>query len=399
MYFQTLDDKTECVGVYKNGNLHFDDIPSDLLRTWKYTGSVTGDDIEYASLLCGGLSLEEACPSDLSEEYVRSTRRMSAFYKSFKLAKIDFTEHCIFDLIPKDALIEFCEIKNKITQHVFENYEKPANYDFLRGASQLLYDIKSRRVNIDISDCKSMFTNTHNRLGLQKILDGSKYIDYNLFGTVTGRLAGAPGSFPILTMKKDFRRILKPKNDWFISMDYNGAEVRTVLSLLGAEQPEGDIHEWNIQNVFQHIAHDEYPTRAEAKVLFFGWLYNPDSDVIKSDYYDRDSILDKYYKDGYIETMFGRRLKVDKRRAFNYLIQSVTSDLVIDRAVAISQKLEGTKSFISHVVHDELVIDLAHEDRHLLHELRELFSHNRLDRFLVNLKGGKNYFDLEDMSI
>jgi len=59
MYFQTLDDKTECVGVYKNGNLHFDDIPSDLLRTWKYTGSVTGDDIEYASLLCGGLSLEE----------------------------------------------------------------------------------------------------------------------------------------------------------------------------------------------------------------------------------------------------------------------------------------------------------------------------------------------------
>ena len=27
MIFQTLDDKTECVGVYVDGKLHFDKIP------------------------------------------------------------------------------------------------------------------------------------------------------------------------------------------------------------------------------------------------------------------------------------------------------------------------------------------------------------------------------------
>lgn len=28
MYFQTLDDKSECVGIYKDGKLHFDNFPT-----------------------------------------------------------------------------------------------------------------------------------------------------------------------------------------------------------------------------------------------------------------------------------------------------------------------------------------------------------------------------------
>ena len=129
MYFQTLDDKTECVGVYKDGRLHFEEMPTDLNRTWRPGGFVNHSAIEYAWLVCGGASLEEACPDDLLQEYKASVRKMKAFYKSFKIAKIDFGEHCIFDLIPPDSLIQFCEIKNKITQHVFENHEKPVNYD------------------------------------------------------------------------------------------------------------------------------------------------------------------------------------------------------------------------------------------------------------------------------
>ena len=253
MYFQTLDDKTECVGVYKDGALHFDHIPEELSRTWKYTGSVRKADVEYAWLYANGASLKEAAPSELLEEYKVNVRKMNAFYKSFQIAKIDFNDHCIFDLIPKDALLQFCEIKNKITQHVFENTTKPDNYDFLCEASKLIHDIRYRPLNIDASDCRSIFTATNSRLGIKKIISGANYIDYNLFGTVTGRLTTSPGSFPILTMKKDFRKVIKPKNDWFISLDYNGAEVRTVLSLLGEAQPQEDIHLWNIENVFNKL--------------------------------------------------------------------------------------------------------------------------------------------------
>ena len=86
MYFQTLDDKTECVGVYKSGKLYFDSLPDDLLRTWKYSGSITNDDIEYAWLYCQGQPLKEACPPELSKEFNTAVKKMEAFYKSFQIA-------------------------------------------------------------------------------------------------------------------------------------------------------------------------------------------------------------------------------------------------------------------------------------------------------------------------
>ena len=59
MIFQTLDDKSECVGVYADGKLHFDGIPTGLSKTGKYTGSVPDPDIEYAWLRCGGQKLQD----------------------------------------------------------------------------------------------------------------------------------------------------------------------------------------------------------------------------------------------------------------------------------------------------------------------------------------------------
>ena len=121
MIFQTLDDKTECVGVYTNGKLYFEDMPWDLTHTWKYTGTLQNKEVEYAWLYCGGRSLEQAAPEDMLPELAKAQRRFSAYMKSFSIAKISMREHCVFDLVPADFLKQFCEIKNKITEYVFEN--------------------------------------------------------------------------------------------------------------------------------------------------------------------------------------------------------------------------------------------------------------------------------------
>jgi len=80
-------------------------------------------------------------------------------------------------------------------------------------------------------------------------------------------------------------------------------------------------------------------------------------------------------------------------------VQSTTSDLVIDRAVEIDKFLQNKKSFVSHIVHDEIAIDLSDEDRGLVPEIKEIFSNNKLDKFMVNLSAGKNYHDLEELKI
>ena len=395
MLFQTLDDKQECVGVYAGGNLHFDKIPSELSKTWRYTGSIESDEVEYAWIYCQGQTLSEACPEHLQSAWDRVSKKLVAYKKAFTIAKLNLREHCFFDLVPHDALAEFCEVKNQITEHVFENYEKPENYDYLTDAAKLLYKIKHRDLLLERKDWRHHFKSHGLVAGAAKIVNGNHYIDYNLFGTVTGRLSTLPGSLPILTMKRELRRIIKPRNDWFLSLDYNGAEARTVLALSEQKQPTTDIHEWNIHHVFEK----QEMIRDEAKTLFFAWLYNPDSDTIQTNHYNRQKVLDRYYDGEYINTIFGRRIQVARRKAFNYIIQSTTADLVIDRAIAIDRFLEGKKSFISHIVHDEIVVDFSDDERDLIVEIKELFANNRLGNFMVNMKAGKDYYDLKKLAI
>ena len=215
-----------------------------------------------------------------------------------------------------------------------------------------------------------------------------------MFGTITGRLTTFSNSLPILTMKKLYRKIIKPHNDWFLSLDYNGAELRTVLALGHEPQPDFDIHLWNAKNVFGGLL-----SRGEAKEKFFAWLYNPESNVVDSELYDRDKILVNYYDGGTVSTPSGRQIVVDERKAFNYLIQSTTADLVLDRAVKIDDFLSDKKSFISHIVHDEIVVDLDDSERNLVPLIKNIFENNFLGKFNSNLKAGKNYYDLKDLML
>lgn len=396
MIFQTLDDKSECVGVYVDGKLWFDEPPSSLTKTWRYSGYIPPEEkVEYAWIYGNGLSLQEACPDHLLTRYEKIRKKIAAYKKSFDIAKVNLRHHCFFDLVPHDALLEFCEVKNQITEHVIEHNERPSNYDHMDKAYKLLFKIKQRDLNLNNEDCRNLFVQSGLRHASQKILNGPRHIDYNLFGTITGRLTTSPRSLPILTMKKELRRLIKPHHDWFVSLDYNGAEVRTLLALSGEEQPRGDIHEWNIVNVFKNTGMD----RDTAKTTFFAWLYNPDADHISASYYNRQKVLDTYYDEGYINTVFDRHILVNEWKAFNYLIQSTTADLVIERAIAMDEFLQDKKSFVSHIVHDEIVLDFADEERHLIPEIKEMFANNQLGKFMVNLKAGKNYYDLENLDI
>lgn len=395
MYFQALDDKKECVGVYYDGRLLFDELgfPESFenMKTWRYSGFLDEETVEYGWLRSSGKTLKESCPEHLMAELNRHEKKMNAYKKAFELGKIDFKQHCFFDLVPHDFLLSFLELKNQITQHVFETCEKPPVYEHLLSVEKLLYKIRYQELNINNQNARALFTSSHSRIAAQKLLAGSKHIDYNIFGTRTGRLSTYPGSFPILTMPKDLRALVKPHNDWFISLDYNGAEARTVLALLGEKQPASDVHEWNVMNVFNNKG---VSSREAAKTFFFSWLYNPSSTKIEDSLYDRDALLKSYYAGGSIRTIFDRKIEVDEYRAVNYIVQSTTADLVNERAVALDKFLEDKRTFVSHIVHDEIVLDMPDEERYLIPEIKDIFSNNKLDKFVTNLKAGRDYMDI-----
>ena len=394
MIFQTLDDKSECIGIYADGQLFFDNFPEDLTKTWKYTGSLRDRDVDYAWMRVQGATMAEVAPEHLLEPLERAQKRLAAYVKSFKLAKINMRDHWIFDLVPQDFLKEFCEIKNQITEHVFDTYDEPECYSHLLSVERLLHKLTYHNLNLNTQDCKNLFMSSMSRANAQRVMNGPRYIDYNIFGTVTGRLATNPGSFPILTLQRGYRKMIKPHNEWFISLDYNGAELRTLLALSGEDQPDEDVHDWNMRNIFKFSL-----TREEAKTTIFSWLYNPESKKKIANIYDRDKLIEKHYIDGYVSTPFGRHIQVDSRRAFNYLIQSTTADVVLERAVALDKFLEDKKSFVSHIVHDEIVLDMTDDERCLIPDIKEIFATNTLDTFMVNLRAGRDYLDLKELNL
>ncbi len=100
--------------------------------------------------------------------------------------------------------------KNQITQHVFENFEKPKNYDFLLNLILFLKDIEGRELSVDKSQVAGLD-------GSEKLSSNDNKIYYNPWKAVTGRLTTNKNSFPILTLNKELRSAVKPSNDVFWS--------------------------------------------------------------------------------------------------------------------------------------------------------------------------------------
>ena len=396
MLFQTLDNKEECVGIYCNNELHFDTIPDDLTHTWDYSALLRArGNVEYA-FLYAQKALGDVCPVHLAQEWETINGRLKAFLRAFTAAKIDFTENCFFDLVNERFLREYCEARNKITEYVFATHDKPENYDFLVDLTKVLHDIKHRKIQINPWALRDIVHEKRARDFTQKLSQVSLSCDYNIFGTKTGRLTTKKNSFPILTMDKKIRKVVIPTNDWFVSLDFNGAELRTFLALSDMEQPDLDVHEWNRQNVYRGNG-----TREEVKERFFAWLYNPKSqDRLPESAYDKGAVMEKYWYDNAVSNPYGRTIPADEHHAMSYLIQSTCSDVVLRQMIKLDRYLQDKGSFVAFCVHDEVVLDMTNSEcSSLINVLVEHFSNTALGKFGVNVKYGKSYGDMREWKL
>jgi len=219
---------------------------------------------------------------------------------------------------------------------------------------------------------------------------------YITFWDKTGRLTTKPNSFPILTLKSNYKDLVVPNNDWLLELDFNSAELRTLLSLAGHEQPKEDIHMWNRENIFK----DDSLSRQEAKTKIFAWLYNSTSQMPEAEkIYDREKIKNEYFDGSNVKTLFDRKIQADNHHSLSYIIQSTTSDLLLRQMIKIHDFLKDKKSYVAFCVHDSIVIDLSKEDRSSLEELISLFRDTDLGEFKVNASVGDNYGNLRKLNV
>ena len=388
MFFQTLDSKQECYKIFCNGELVDDYNLDGLTHSWSPISYLANEDIQYAKIWCKGQSLSEVCPEHLLSRWQDANSQALVYLKTFKNAKVDLNEVCFYDLVPEKFLINFYDIKNQITQHVFQQYKKPKNYDFMKDLCFFLEDIKNNPLKLDLKNVN--FSDPKVRQSISRVKNSNNKIVYNPWRTVTGRLTTEKDSFPILTLNKELRGVIKPKNDLLVELDYNAAEVRVLLALLGQQQPKEDIHVWISKNIFN----DKYD-RETTKKKVFAWLYNPNAKNKKlNEFLNRDKIYEKYFHNNCVLTPYGRKIPVDREKALNYLIQSTSSDMLLTSAMKINKIIKHKQSSVSFCIHDSLVLDVAAEDKNLLQTIQQAFSNTAFGIIKSNVSIGKDFGDM-----
>ncbi len=376
MILQTLDIKDNCTGIFHQGSFLLDEIEqicSSYNVAWKHSPMLDDTQFRYLYLSVKDDDLSTYCNDP--ELFLTYRKKMEAHQKAAMSAKVSLEEECFFDLLPKHQLTKWFSIKQQALENLLNMKEKQEDYDILHKIHVLVSNIARQNIQFGTKTGRVL---------------------YNMFGSATGRLTTKRNSVPVLTLKPDQRELLKPQNDAYVELDLNAAEVRMLMALTGREQPQGDIHEWIVSNVFNGEIQ-----RSQAKVELFSWLYNPSSSKSRFDQiFSRQIFRDFYFpEDEVLVTPFGRRLVVDERKAQNYLLQSTTSDQVLENAYKIQKMLKGKKSTIAFTLHDSIILDMAQEDAIMLKDIKNQFDATRWGRFVSTCKIGKTFGNLKELKL
>lgn len=236
------------------------------------------------------------------------------------------------------------------------------------------------------------------------------HTSYNQAGTATGRLSSSnPNLQNIPARTIEGRRIrqafIAPKGYKIISADYSQIELRIMahisqdLGLLHAFENNLDIHQATAAEVWNIPIEKVTPQmRRNAKAINFGLIYGMSAFGLTKqlgiDHHAAQEYIHRYFArypkvkeymentrkkaktDGYVETLWGRRLylpdinssqiprqKAAERTAINAPLQGSAADIIKLAMIRIDQWLQKEKinAHMTMQVHDELVFEAANQ--------------------------------------
>ena len=253
---------------------------------------------------------------------------------------------------------------------------------------------------------------------------GRVHTNYAQTVVVTGRLASNDPNLQNIPIRSEEGRrireafIASPGNK-IISADYSQIELRIMAhlsddaSLLKAFHDGQDVHRATASEIFDvtplEVTSDQ---RRYAKVINFGLIYGMSAFGVASNLgisrTDAKNYIDRYFErypgvarymdetrqlareQGYVETVFGRRLwlpeinspngprrQAAERAAINAPMQGTAADIIKLSMIAVQNWLESEKlnSKLIMQVHDELVLDVPENELLLVREkLPELMA-------------------------
>ncbi|MFW6138704.1 MAG: DNA polymerase I [Spirochaetota bacterium] len=272
---------------------------------------------------------------------------------------------------------------------------------------------------------------------------GRLHTSFNQTITTTGRLSSTRPNLQNIPIKekegKAIRRAFVPQKGWqLISADYSQIELRIVASLSGdpllcdAFKRDRDIHTETACVLFNIDPSEVDNTRRQlAKTINFSVIYGispfglsrrlgiPRSEAGRfiEKYFEKykgvetyfQNVVDKAKKNGYVETILGRKrfipeinsrnrnlYEAARRIAINTPIQGTAADMIKKAMIIIDGELEKRKmkSRMLIQVHDELIFEAPQQEVAELTEMVKEKMENAITfevPIKVNISTGKNW--------
>ena len=280
------------------------------------------------------------------------------------------------------------------------------------------------------------------------VVNGKVHTTYNQSNTQTGRLSSMNPNLqniPIRTEEgRELRKLLTAsKGNVLIDADYSQIELRLLAHFSGCKELieaycEGkDIHAITASQVFG-VPLNEVTSqmRRDAKAVNFGIIYGISAFGLGNDLgistRKAQEYIDKYFetysdvkaymngnveqatKNGYVETLFGRRRVINELKASNYNVRSFgeraamnmplqgsSADIIKLAMINVMQKLKdgGYKAKLVLQVHDELVIDCPENEKDKVAKLLQEEMENAVSLrvpLTVEVGIGKTWFDTKE---
>jgi DNA polymerase-1 len=238
------------------------------------------------------------------------------------------------------------------------------------------------------------------------------HTSYNQAVAATGRLSSSEPNLQNIPVRSEEGRLIRtafiaPPNHLVMAADYSQIELRIMAhlsgdaNLLNAFANGWDIHAATASEIFQ-VALNEVSSeqRRRAKAVNFGLIYGMSSfglaKQIGVDRKDAQSYIDRYFhrypgvfeymertreqahRQGYVETLFGRRLplpeinarnqmrqRAAERTAINGPMQGTAADIIKKAMLAVANwqaSQSPVKVRMTMQVHDELVFEVPEND-------------------------------------
>jgi len=314
--------------------------------------------------------------------------------EEFNLASPKQIQHILFEKLEIPVVRKTPKGQPSTAEDVLQ--ELAEEYEILR----LLLEHRS------LSKLKSTYTD---KLPLQvDKKTGRVHTSYNQTVAATGRLSSTdPNLQNIPIRSEEGRRIrqafIAEKNSCLVAADYSQIELRIMAhlsqdsSLLKAFADGVDVHKATAAEVFGVELNDvETEQRRAAKAINFGLIYGMSAFGLAKQlnigryeaqdyvnlYFERypgvknymDSTREKAHEQGYVETVFGRRLYLPEinarnkqrqqyaeRTAINAPMQGTAADIIKRAMITVDAALVKSKldALVVMQVHDELVVEVA----------------------------------------